>query len=369
MSEVVKIIKSEDYGVEENKFNDMQKGLQLTLNERDLLREEFEVVSKLEVTEENKAKFRDLRLKWAKNRTKGVNDWHKKGKAVSLAIGKLYDARKNELNREGEANELVLFEAENHLENLEKERLETLRVERAELLSEYVDDAYERVLNNMEPDVWEAYLATKKQAHLDLVQAEKDAEIERQRLVDEQEAEKKRIKLENARLLEEANQRAKLAEEKVALQLAKQKKIDAENLRIQKEIDEKKIAEQEKIDADNLAKQKVIDDKRIAQEKLAEIDRVAKQKVIDDRIAKEKIESDRIKNELEAKKQAELDITIINELALQHELKKGDAEKVLDLIKSLESIKTKFTFKSKLCVKMFEDVSGLLDKVIVFIEK
>ena len=325
MSEVVKIIKSEDYGVEENKFNDMQKGLQLTLNERDLLREEFEVVSKLEVTEENKAKFRDLRLKWAKNRTKGVNDWHKKGKAVSLAIGKLYDARKNELNREGEANELVLFEAENHLENLKKERLEALRIERAELLSEYVDDAYERVLNNMEPDVWEAYLATKKQAHLDLIQAEKDAEIERQRLVDEQEAEKKRIKLENARLLEEANKKLKLAEEKVALQLAQQKKIDAENL--------------------------------------------AKQKVIDDRIAKEKIESDRIKNELEAKKQAELDLIKSKELALQNELKKGDAEKVLDLIKSLESIKTKFTFESKVCVKMFEDVSGLLDKAIVFIEK
>ena len=96
---------------------------------------------------------------------------------------------------------------------------------------------------------------------------------------------------------------------------------------------------------------------------------MAKQKVIDDRIAKEKIESDRIKNELKAKKKAELDLIKSKELALQNELKKGDAEKVLDLIKSLESIKTKFTFKSKLCVKMFEDVSGLLDKVIVFIEK
>ena len=347
MTEVVKIIKSEDFGVEENKFNDMQKGLQLTLNERDLLREEFEIVSKLDVTEENKAKFRELRLKWAKNRTLGVNDWHKKGKAVSLAIGKLYDARKNELNREGEANELVLFEAENHLENLEKERLEALRIERAELLSEYVDDAYERVLNNMEPDVWEAYLATKKQAHLDLLQAELQAEKERQKVLDEQESEKKRIKLENARLLEEANQRAKIAEEKVALQ----------------------VAEQEKIDAENLAKQKVIDDERIAQEKLVEIDRIAKQKVIDDRIAKEKIESDRIKNELEAKKQAELDLIKSKELALQNELKKGDAEKVLDLIKSLESIKTKFTFESEVCVKMFENVNGLLDKVIVFIEK
>ena len=138
MSGITKIIKSKDYGVEENKFDEMQKGLQLTLSERELLREEFDVVSKLEVTEENKPKFRSLRLKWAKNRTVGVNDWHKKGKAVSLAIGKLYDARKNELNTEGEANEKVLLDAENHLENLKKERLKALQLKRAELLSEFL---------------------------------------------------------------------------------------------------------------------------------------------------------------------------------------------------------------------------------------
>ena len=203
---ITEIIKSEDYGVEENKFNEMQKGLQLTLNERDLLREEFEVVSKLEVTEENKPKFRSLRLKWAKNRTGGVNDWHKKGKAVSLAIGKLYDARKNELNREGEANEKVLLDAENQLENLEKERLHQLHLQRAEELSQYVNDAYDRVLTNMEEDVWLMYLASKKKIHLDLVKQELENEKERQRLIDEQKAEKKRIELENAKLLEEANQ-------------------------------------------------------------------------------------------------------------------------------------------------------------------
>ena len=282
MSGITKIIKSKDYGVEENKFDEMQKGLQLTLSERELLREEFDVVSKLEVTEENKPKFRSLRLKWAKNRTVGVNDWHKKGKAVSLAIGKLYDARKNELNREGEANEKVLLDAENHLENLKKERLKALQLKRAELLSEFLEDAHERVLSGMEEDVWLMYLASKKKIHLDFIKAELDNEKERQRLIDEEIAEKSRIESENSRL---------------------------------------------------------------------------------------KIERDKIKNELEARKQEELDLIESKRLAVQSELSKGDSERVVDLIDALNDIKTKFTFESEANIKMFKNVSVLLDKVVVFIEK
>jgi hypothetical protein len=355
---ITEIIKSEDYGVEENKFNEMQKGLQLTLNERDLLREEFEVVSKLEVTEENKPKFRSLRLKWAKNRTGGVNDWHTKGKAVSLAIGKLYDARKNELNREGQANEKVLLDAENQLENLEKERLHQLHLQRAEELSQYVNDAYDRVLTNMEEDVWLMYLASKKKIHIDSIKAELQAEKERQRLIDEEKAEIERINLENAKLLEEANQRAKIAEEKAAKQFAAQKKIDDKRIAEEKLAEIHRVAKQKKIDADNLAKQKVIDDKRIAE-----------QKVIDDKIAKEKIESDKIKKELEAKKQEELELIESKKLALQNELNKGDSDKVKDLIADLISLKNKYTFKSDNNKKMYSDVCGLLDKVISFTQK
>ena len=282
MSGITKIIKSKDYGVEENKFDEMQKGLQLTLSERELLREEFDVVSKLEVTEENKPKFRSLRLKWAKNRTVGVNDWHKKGKAVSLAIGKLYDARKNELNREGEANEKVLLDAENHLENLKKERLKALQLKRAELLSEFLEDAHERVLSGMEEDVWLMYLASKKKIHLDFIKAEKEFKIQRQKAIDEEIAEKSRIESENSRL---------------------------------------------------------------------------------------KIERDKIKNELEARKQEELDLIESKRLAVQSELSKGDSERVVDLIDALNDIKTKFTFESEANIKMFKNVSVLLDKVVVFIEK
>lgn len=344
MTEVVEV---KDYGIGKEKEAELTIGLDIVKDERKLLIEEFKEVSQLEVTEENLPKFRDLRLKISKNRTQGINKWHKKTKDFFLTGGKFVDAIKNKENAINEEMETKLTDAENHFKNLEIERLEALRLERAELLSEFVPDAYDRVLTNMEEDVWLMYLASKKKIHLDLVKQELENEKERQRLIEEEKAEKKRIELENAKLLEEANQRAKIAEEKAVLQLAKQQKIDADNLEIQKKIDAKRISEQ-----------KIIDDNRIA-----------RQKVVDAKIAKEKIESDRIKKELESKKQEELDLIESKKLALQNELKKGDAEKVIDLINSLNAIKTQFTFESEVSIKMFQDVSGLLDKVIVFIEK
>jgi colicin import membrane protein len=355
MSELAEV---KDYGIGKEKEAELTIGLNIVKSERKLLIDEFNEVSKLEVTEENLPKFRNLRLKISKNRTQGINKWHKKTKDFFLTGGKFVDAIKNKENSINEEMESKLIDAENHFENLEKERIESLRLERAELLSKYVDDAYDRVLTNMEEDVWLMYLASKKKIHIDSVKAELQAEKERQRLIEEEKAEIERINLENAKLLEEANQRAKIAEEKTAKQFAAQKKIDDKRIAEEKLAEIHRVAKQKKIDADNLAKQKVIDDKRIAE-----------QKVFDAKIAKEKIESDIIRKELQAKKQEELDLIESKKLALQNELKKGDVEKVIDLIKSLESIKTQFTFESEANIKMFKDVNGLLDKVIVFIEK
>ena len=340
-------IEAKNYGLEVSKANELTQGLEIPRQEKEILIKEFEVVSKLEICEENIPKYRKLRLDIQKNRTQGTNKWHTKAKAFFLSGGKFVDAIKNKENHINEQMEDYLLKGEKHFENLEKERIEKIQQLRVSLLEKYVEDAFARELSGMEEDVWEAYLASKKQAHLDFIQAEKDAEIERQRLINEAIAEKKRIELENNRLLTEANNRAKIAEDKAIIQIAKQKKIDAENL----------------------AKQKVIDDKRIAQEKLVEIARIATQKVIDDRIAKEKIESDKIKNELEQKKKAELDLIKSKELALQNELNKGDAEKVKDLITDLEVLKSKYIFKSKESIEMYNNVCNLIDKVTSFIKK
>jgi len=54
---------------------------------------------------------------------------------------------------------------------------------------------------------------------------------------------------------------------------------------------------------------------------------------------------------------------------LEAELNKGDAAKVKDLIADLESLKTKYSFKSAKNKKMYSDVNLLIDKVINHIHK
>tara|TARA_R110000737_G_scaffold47093_1_gene66955 strand:- start:3584 stop:4624 length:1041 start_codon:yes stop_codon:yes gene_type:complete len=346
MLETTEVIKAEDFGLTAKQGIEISSKFAILEEEKKAIVFQYNEIIKKDLTAELSIEAKVLDSKMQKH-LKSKKDIHTANKSFFLNGGRFVDSIYNVEKVEFDLMRDNTKKIKNYAEDLEKETIEALRLERAELLSEFVDDAYDRVLTNMEEDVWLMYLASKKKIHLDLIKQELENEKERQRLIEEEKAEKKRIELENAKLLEEANQRAKLAEEKVALQLAQQKKIDAENL----------------------AKQKVIDDKRIAEEKLAEIARVAKQKVIDDRIAKEKIESDKIKKELEVKKQEELYLIESKKLAFQNELKKGDVEKVFDLIKSLETIKTQFTFKSEASIKMFQDVSVLLDKVIVFIEK
>lgn len=129
---------------------------------------------------------------------------------------------------------------------------------------------------------------------------------------------------------------------------------------------------------------------RIAAEKKAEEDRIAREKSEveeRDRIRKEneqlkkeaekheaelKAERERqakIKAELDAKIESERKAKEEEEKRLQSELNKGDSEKVKDLISDLSSLKTKYQFKSNKNIKMYSDVSELIDKVINHINK
>jgi hypothetical protein len=354
MSQVTEIIKSKDYGIEENKFNEMQKGLQLTLNERDLLRKEFEVVSKLELIKENTSKFRELRLKWAKNRTLGVNDWHKKGKAVSLAVGKLYDARKNELNREGEANEKVLLDAENHLENLEKEKIIQLSIDRKALIVQFEEVDSLKDLGLMSIEIWDNVLAGAK-ANFNARKAAKEKEkaeaekqrIESLRLANIEKERQEAIKKENAKLKAEADAKDAEIEKNRLAQVAKDKSIALK-------------AETERLERVKLENKRILAEKKIQDAKDAEIQK--------ERLKQVAIQ-DKLKAQLKSKEEAEQKAKEREEARLQSELNKGDSEKVIDLIDSLKVIKRQFTFKSESNIIMFKDVRSLLDKVILFIEK
>lgn len=315
--------------IEKQQTEEIQKGLQVTKDERELLIKEFETVSKLEITEENLPKFKALRLKIVKNRTQGINEWHKKGKEVSLRLGQLYDSIKKEQSAINKGMEDKLFEAEKFFENREKERLEDLHRTRAEQVSPYIEDLDLRDFSGMEEDVWKAFFETKKKNFEEAEEAARKAEEER-------------IKQEEA-------------------EAARQKKIEAENKRLKEEAEkrEKKIQEERKKEAEERRKAEETAS-RIAAEKIKQAQEEAKKEAEEKEAIAEKL---RLKEEAEAKKEAD------RLQAIEDEAKKGDEDKVKDLITDLEGLKNKYSFKSKKYIKMYSDVNVLIDKVVNHINK
>lgn len=343
----VEIIKAEDYGLETAKANELTVGLKVVKAERELLIKEFEEVSKLELTQENLPTFKKLRLAIVKNRTQGIDKWHKTNKEFFLTGGKFVDAIKNKERAVNEQMEEKLMDAEKHFENLEKERIAKVQSERFSLLSEFVEDANERDLASMEDDVWESYLSTKKQAHLNRIQAELDAEKERQAKIKAEKEEQERIRKENAKLKAEAEERERLAKveaDKRAKDEAERKAKEEKEREIREEKETKQRAEYEaKLKAEREAKEKIEREEKAKREKL--------------------------QAELQAKIEAEKKVKADEEQRLQDELNKGDEAKVKDLINDLELLKTKYTFKAVKTQKMYADVGLLIDKVTNHIKK
>jgi hypothetical protein len=341
------MIKAEDFGLEVTKGKELTSGLDVVKAEKELLKEEFKVVSKLEITELNIPKFRELRLRVRDNRTKRLDKWKTSQKAYFLAGSNFVQAIYNKEVLENKQMEDYLMEGEKHIENLEKERVAKLQKERVVLLSEFVEDASERDLSSMESDVWASYLSTKKQAHTDLVAAELQAEKERDA---KEKAEQEAIKeqaLENARLQAEAAKREKEIE-------AERK----ENARISKIESDKR----DKIEAERLAEEKKVRDAQEAKLKF-------ETEVYEAKIKKQEDHKKLLEAELQASRDAKAKEVADEKLRIEKELSKGDSAKVQDLIADLNALKTKYSFESSKNKKMYTDVSSLLGRVVLHINK
>ena len=341
------MIKAEDFGLEVTKGKELTSGLDVVKAEKQLLKEEFKVVSKLEITELNIPKFKELRLRISKNRTQGINKWHKVNKQFFLTGGKFVDAIKNKENSENEEMESKLLNAEKHFENLEKERVAKLQKERVDLLSEFVPDASEKDLSSMDADVWESYLSTKEQAHIDLVAAEFQAEKER---LAKEKSELEAIKeqaLENARLQAEAAKREK--------EIESERK---ENARIAKIESDKR----DKIEAERLAEEKKVRDAHEAKLKF-------ETEVYEAKIKKQEDHKKLLEAELQASRDAKAKEVADEKLRIEKELSKGDSAKVQDLIADINALKTKYSFESSKNKKMYTNVSSLLGRVVLHINK
>lgn len=254
------------FGIEPEKAQEMVSGLSAVIAEREVLKNAYIDVINLPITTENLSTFKELRLKFVKVRT-SIDKWHKVNKAFYLAGGRFVDAIKNKEIGYSEEMESKLMDAEKFFENQEKERLATLKKEREELLQPFVDNL-PGGLEDLDQDVFDSFLETKKKAHADKLESERlEAErIEKERLDREKEIEAQRVenlllKAEaEAKEKEQAKERAILEAEKKAIadKAEKERKIEADKqakIQAEKDAEIKKEREaKEKLEAEAKAR-------------------------------------------------------------------------------------------------------------------
>jgi hypothetical protein len=221
---------------------------------------------------------------------------------------------------------------EAHLENQEKfkEREEArqrdiLRNEREALAADYRDYIpYGIDLGTLTQLDWDRLYAGALLQSAAAIQAAEAAEAERIAKELEAEKERERLRIENEKLKAEAAEKEKERQAELDRLEVEMRKANIAAAKAKKEAEQK--AEEERKERERL--QKELDDKKAAEAK-AEADRLA---------------------------------------AIEAELSKGDKQKLVDLISDLESLKTKFEFKSKKYKILYLAVTELLEKIIVYIK-
>lgn len=171
----------EKYEINKTMAVDLAKGLPSIIKERETLLSQVDAILILDKDDPSTAKkAAELRKQIKSNRTQGFEKWRKTTKEVYLRAGQFIDAlgkREIMINEQAEGQ---LEAIERHAENLERQRLEAIQVERKALVSIYVADDFSYPdLSNMDQEVFEAYLSTKKASFEAKIAAEKKAEEER----------------------------------------------------------------------------------------------------------------------------------------------------------------------------------------------
>ena len=241
-TEIVKI-KASDYGLEESKAREIEALFTPMLVKMSELEDEYNDILKEKINPETCQKAKDLRLCYVKTRT-GTAEIHKNLKAFYLNGGRFVDAWKNTQLFAASEKEKTLKAIEDHFENVERDRLERLRVERLALIKPYTE-IEPLALGHMEQAVFDNLLQGFKVAYETQKAAEKKAEDDRIARAKADAEERENQRLENIRLKEKAEERERLAEiehKKQAAILARQK---SEAAKKQRELQAKADAERE----------------------------------------------------------------------------------------------------------------------------
>ena len=376
-AEIVKIDPKE-YGIEDSKAADIAAQFQPMLDKMVELEAEYNQVINMPIGDKETAKkAREVRLKYMKVRTATV-DIHKKQKAFYLAGGKFVDGWKNAQHFASIGKEEKLEEIEKYAENLEKQRIADLQKAREEQLLPYGVENIENLnLGNMADNVWENFLAGTITNYNAKIEAERAAaEAERIRL-EEEAAERERIRLENEKLKAEAEERERQIEaEKAALKAIRDARtaelmpyvvfikdfngmLDMDEESYQKELSEVKQGAELQWEAD---RKKAEEEEAKRQ---AEIDAQKKRNIEEAKKRKEAEEAAaKLQKELDDRKRKEEE----EAAAKEAELGKGDKAKMESLIKDLNELKTKYSFKSKKHTQIQAATNELISKIVTYIE-
>ncbi len=271
----------------------------------------YESIIGKEVNASTAKEARELRLKAVKVKS-GVAKIHKSQKEFALAFGKYCDAWKRKETEPIQQMIDGLIEIEKFEERLEAERRDKLQAERVLEVSKFIDQTEIKDFTEMDQDVWRAFVSAKETIYHARLEEERKLEADRVAKIEADRKERVRIETENKRLREEAETRAK--------EEADRKRIEAAKLAKAKEAEAKARAEAEKAKAEAQRAAKI------------EADRVAK------------IEADRIAK-------------------IEAEAKKGDSEKMKDLLTDLEGLKMKYTFDSSENKALFKRMLAGIDEM------
>jgi hypothetical protein len=329
-------IDPKEFGLQETEAKSIEAAFMPKIVERDGLKPIYTALLTKEITKELCSEAKAVRLKLVKVRT-GIADIHKTQKAFFLAAGRYVDAWKNKETEPVLQMEEKLSEIEDYYENIERERIAKLKVDRTAEIAKYQEaEAFiPGNLGELTDQVWQNYLLGVKTVYEQKIAAEKAAKEAEEKRIAEEKAEQERIRVENERLKKEAE----IREAEIKKQQAKA------------EAEAKARAEKE-------AKERA---EREAKEK-------AERESNEAALKAEREKAEKAQAELAAKAEAEAKAKAEAEARAEAELNKGDADKVLDLIRDLESLKTNFAFKSVKNKKMYASVGILLDKVVNYIK-
>ena len=294
-----------EYGLEEQKAQQIAQMFKPMLDQMEALEVQYNHVMEMEMSPERQELAREIRLAYVKVRT-GTDKIHKELKAFYLQGGRFVDGWKNAQRMASLGNEEKLKEIEDYYENLEKEKVARLYQERKEELQRYTE-FIPMELGQMDEQVWQNYLAGAKHTHEETKRIEAKMEEERK------EEERKKAERERKR-----NQ-------------------ELDRLRKERKKKEAELAEE----------------RRIQEEKLA----------------KERKEREEAQRKLKEKEEAERKAKEEEEARIQAELKKGDQDKMEDLVKDLNRIHGKYKFESKVNRDKFSKVQMLIRDIIRALEE